>query len=119
MTFRTLAKGDAMRGLVILAMMMALSACDPAETVDKAMRRTAETVVGPVVDDYLPGDQAEVATLCIVENANSDDLRALVHDVAVVAGTSTVANVLAIAMRPETQSCFVREGLPVLLGGLL
>ena len=108
-----------MRILGFVAITMLLTACDPAETVDKALRRTAETVVQPVVDDYLPGDQAEVATRCIVENANSDDLRALVHDVAVVAGTSTVANVLAIAVRPETQSCFVREGLPVLLGGLL
>ena len=108
-----------MRILGFVAVAMLLTACDPAETVDKALRRTAETVVEPVVDDYLPGDQAEVATRCIVENANSDDLRALVHDVAVVAGTSTVANVLAIAMRPETQSCFVREGLPILLGGLL
>ena len=108
-----------MRILGFVAAALLLTACDPAETLDKALRRTAETVVEPVVDDYLPGDQAEVATRCIVENANSDDLRALVHDVAVVAGTSTVANVLAIALRPETQSCFVREGLPVLLGGLL
>lgn len=108
-----------MRVIGLLAAVLLISACDPAETVDKAMRRTAETVVEPVVDDYLPGDQAHIATLCIVENANSADLRALVHDVAVVAGTSTVANVLAIAARPETVACFVREGLPSALGGLL
>ena len=50
-----------MRGLGLLAAALALTACDLSETADKAMRRTAETVVQPVVDDYLPGDQAEVA----------------------------------------------------------
>jgi hypothetical protein len=107
-----------MRMLGFLAVVVLLTACDASETVDKAMRRTAETVIEPVVDEYLPGDQARVATLCIVENANSDDLRLLVRDVAVEAGTSTVANVLDIALRPETQACLVREGVP-LLGGLL
>ena len=107
-----------MRGLGLLAAALALTACDLSETADKAMRRTAETVVQPVVDDYLPGDQAEVATRCIVENATSEDLRLLVRDVAVEAGTSTVNNGLDIAMRPETQSCLIREGLPTLLGGL-
>ncbi len=108
-----------MRGMGLVAAALMLAACDASETVDKAMRRTAETVVEPVVDDYLPGDQAQIATRCIVENANAEDLRLLVRDVAVEAGTSTVANVLDIAERLETQACLIREGLPALLGGVL
>ncbi len=107
-----------MRGFGLFAMTLALAACDASVVVDKAMRRTAETVVEPVVDDYLPGDQAQVATRCIIDNASSDDLRALVHDVGVSAGTSTVANVLGIAARPETQACLLGAGLPTLPGGL-
>lgn len=118
MTARNLTGETVMRVMGFVALAMALGACDASELADKAMRRTAETVVEPVVDDYLPGDQAQVATRCIIENANSADLRALVHDVGVSAGTSTVANVLAIAGRPETQGCLLREGLPTLLGGL-
>ncbi len=118
MTARNLTGETAMRVMGLVAVALVLTACDASELADKAMRRTAETVVEPVVDDYLPGDQAQVATRCIIENANSADLRALVHDVGVSAGSSTVANVLAIAARPETQSCLLREGLPTLLGGL-
>lgn len=118
-----LQQGEPMRKIVFcglaLTSALTLTACDPSETVDKAMRRTAETVVLPVVDDFLPGDQAQIATRCIVENATPDDLRLLVRDVAVEAGTSTVNNVLDIAVRPETQACLIREGLPALLGGLL
>lgn len=118
MILRNLTGETVMRAIGMFGIGLMLIACDASEVVDKAMRRTAETVVEPVVDDYLPGDQAQVATRCIVENANSADLRALVHDVGVSAGTSTVANVLAIAARPETQSCLLREGLPTLLGDL-
>lgn len=108
-----------MRLLPLIAATLALAACDVSGTVDKAMRRTAETVVEPVVDDYLPPDLAHAATICIVDAASPEDLRLLVRDVAVEAGTSTVANVLDIAARPETQACLMRQGVPLLLGGLL
>jgi hypothetical protein len=110
--------GFPMRLLGIFAATLALSACVANEIVDKAMRRTAETVINPVVDDYLPGDQAQTATRCIVQNATTNDLQLLVRDVAVEPGTSTVSNVLAIAGRPETQACFLSESVPAALGGL-
>lgn len=104
---------------LLFAAALALAGCDITDTTDMAMRRAAETVVSPVIDDSLTGDQASLATDCIVANASSEDLRLLVRDVAVVAGTSTVANVLDIAARPGTEACLVAAGVPLPLEGPL
>lgn len=98
--------------------LLTLAACDPAEMTDKAARRAAETVVRPVVGDYLAGAQADAATRCIVENASAEDVRLLVRDVAVEAGSATVANVLRIAAQPNTLACFARSGVAP-LGGVI
>ena len=81
-----------------------LCACDPQVMADKAVARTAETVISPVV--------GQAATSCIVSNAAPDELRALAVDVGVEAGTSTVANIRAIATRPATLACLAAAGLP-------
>lgn len=112
-------EGAMQRTRLILAAMLALSGCDIADTTDMAMRRAAETVVTPVIDDNLTGDQAALATDCIVGAATAEDLRLLVRDVAVVAGTSTVANVLDIASRPEVEACLAAAGVPLPLEGPL
>ncbi len=97
---------------VCLAALILLAACDPAELADKAMKRTAETVVFPVVNIDMPGEPAQLATDCIVNAASPDELRLLARDVGVEAGTSTKATIRQIALRPAAQACFAAAGLP-------
>lgn len=106
-----------MRHAIFLSVaFLALAACDPAQMADKAGRRAAETVVRPVVGTYLSGAQADAATACIVENASAADVQLLARDIAVEAGSATVANVLRIAAQPNTLACFARSGIPPLGG---
>ncbi len=83
--------------------LLALAACDPQTVVDKAVARTAEAVIAPVV--------GPVAARCIVENGSPEELRAIAVDVGVEAGTSTVANIERIARRPETLACIAQGTL--------
>jgi hypothetical protein len=100
-----------------LAMVLALTACDPAELVGSALRRTAYTVVFPVVNVDMPAEPARKATNCILDAASQDELRLLVRDVGVEAGTATTATIRQIALRPAAQACFAANGVPPLLGG--
>ena len=89
--------------LWIIAAVLALAACDPQAIADKAVARTAEAVIAPVVG---PG-----AARCIVDNGSPEEMRAIAVDFGVEAGTSTVANIMEIAGRPETLACFVTSGV--------
>lgn len=102
------------RVLLSIVAAVILTGCDPAQVVDKVGRRAAETVVLPVVSRNLPGGQAQSASLCIVENANASEVQALARDVAVQAGSSTVATIATIAARTETRACLARYGIPPL-----
>lgn len=97
-------------------LVLALAACDPAQTADKIGRRAAETVVRPVVDDRLSGPAADAATNCIVSNASAADVQLLARDVGVVAGTQTEATVLRIAREPAAAACLARAGIAPLGG---
>ena len=97
--------------LVLVITAVALAACSPQDVADKIGRRTAETVVRPIVDDRLAGAQAEAATRCVVQNANAAEVQTLARDVGVYAGTSTEATVWAIVARSETQSCLAAAGV--------
>ena len=88
---------------VMMAAVFALAACDPQSLVDKAVARTAESVIAPVV--------GPVAARCIVENGTPAELRAIAVDVGVEAGTSTVQNIQAIAGRPATLACVAQGAL--------
>jgi hypothetical protein len=101
-----------MRALAVLAALVLLPACDPAELADKAVKRTAETVVFPVVNVDMPADPARAATNCILDAASPDELRLLARDVGVEAGTSTKATIRDIALRPAAQACFASSGVP-------
>ena len=83
--------------------MVALAACDPRVLVDKAVARTAEAVIAPVV--------GPVAARCIALNGTPEELRAIAVDVGVEAGTSTVANIQSIARRPATLACIAQAAL--------
>jgi hypothetical protein len=86
---------------------VALAACSPQEIADKAVARTAQAVISPVVGPE--------AALCIVEAAEPGELQAIAVDYGVEAGTSTVANIMAIAKRPAAASCIAQAGITQLL----
>ena len=94
--------------LKMIAALLALAACDPRALADKAVARTAEAVIAPVVG---PG-----AARCIVDNGSPEELRAIAVDFGVEAGTSTVANIMEIARRPATLACFGQNGVTPLRG---
>ena len=100
-----------MRAAGLLLGVMALAACDPAQVADKVGRRAADTVVRPIVADYVPAGQAEAATRCIVDNASAEDVKLLAQDVGVGAGSRTVANVFRIAAQPGTAACLAAAGI--------
>ena len=91
---------------------LALAACDPGELVDSALKRTAHTVIFPVVNIDMPAEPARLATKCILDAASEAELQALARDVGVEAGTSTKATIRDIALRPAAQSCFAANGIP-------
>lgn len=101
-----------MRAKVALFAFALLAACDPAAIADKALKRTAQAVVFPVVNIDMPAAPAEAATECILNAATPDELRLLARDVGVEAGTSTKATIRQIAIRPAAQDCYVAAGVP-------
>lgn len=89
--------------VIMIAALLVLAACDPQVVMDKAVARTAESVIAPVV--------GPVAARCVVENGTPQELRAIAVDIGVEAGTSTVANIEAIARRPQTLACIAQGAL--------
>jgi hypothetical protein len=94
-----------------------LAACDPAELVDSALKRTAYSVVFPVVNIDMPAEPARLATNCILGVASQSELELLARDVGVEAGTQTKATIRTIAVRPAAQACYASNGVPPLVGG--
>lgn len=92
--------------------LVVLAACDPAELVDSALKRTAHSVVFPVVNIDMPAEPARLATKCILDAASEAELQLLARDVGVEAGTATKATIREIAVRPAAQSCFAANGVP-------
>jgi hypothetical protein len=105
------------RSLGPVAAVALLAACDPAELVDNALKRTAYSVVFPVVNIDMPAEPARNATNCILDTASETELRLLSRDVGVEAGTATKATIRDIAVRPAAQACFASNGVPPLVGG--
>jgi hypothetical protein len=95
-----------------LASVVLLAACDPADVADKALKRTVQTVVFPVVNLDMPAGPAQSATECILAEATPDELRLLARDVGVEAGSSTKATIRTIALRPGAGACFAASGVP-------
>lgn len=105
------------RLLGFAALLVVLAACDPAELVNDTLKRTAHTVVFPVVNIDMPAEPARQATKCILDAASENELRLLARDVGVEAGTATKATIREIAVRPAAQSCFAANGVPPVAGG--
>ena len=93
-----------MKALLYLAVPvlgLVLGACDPQQIADKAVARTAQSVIAPVV--------GPAAALCIVEAASPAELRAIAVDYGVEAGTTTIANINALARKPEAVACIAQS----------
>ncbi len=104
-----------MTRLMLGATFAVLAACSPQEALDKVARRTAETVVTPVVNVNMPLGLAQAATDCILNAATQDEIDILARDVGVEAGTSTKATIRAIALRPGARACYAAAGVPPIL----
>jgi hypothetical protein len=102
--------------LLPLSAVLLLAACDPAELVDSALKRTAHSVVFPVVNIDMPAEPARLATKCILDTASESELQLLARDVGVEAGTATKATIRQIAVRPAAQACFGSSGVPPVVG---
>ena len=100
--------------LMLLAGAVLITACDPQEMADKALRRTAESVVQPVLAREMPGNVADVATRCILDAAEPGEINILARDVGVEAGSQTIVNIRNIATRPAVTACFAAGGVPSL-----
>ncbi len=81
-------------GIAALAL---LAACEPQAMVDKAVARTAESVIAQI--------SGPEAARCIVDNASPQELAAIARDIGVEAGTSTLASIANIAARPAAAAC--------------
>jgi hypothetical protein len=101
-----------MRAILAVSAVLMVAACDPAEVADKALKRTVQTVVFPVVNLDMPAGPAQSATECILAEATPDELRLLARDVGVEAGSSTKATIRTIALRPGAEACFAASGVP-------
>ncbi|MGL4321716.1 MAG: hypothetical protein ACRCS3_12720 [Paracoccaceae bacterium] len=92
-------------------LVLTLAACSPQQLANDVTREAAESVIVPILSDFMPEPQANGAAVCILDNASFDEQRMIARDVAVYAGSSTVRNVLAIASRPATLACFQSLGV--------
>lgn len=99
------------RGLPLL-FVLAFAACTTTNPVEQIARTSAKSVVLPVVQQRLPGPQAEAVTVCVIDNANTAEIMSLARDVGTRAGTTTVQTIATILQRPETIKCVVSVGLP-------
>jgi hypothetical protein len=66
----------------------------------------------PVVQQRLPGPQAEAVTICVIDNASARELNTLARDVGNRAGSVTVQTIATILQRPEALQCVLRAGIP-------
>ncbi|MDN5787757.1 hypothetical protein [Pseudorhodobacter sp.] len=94
-----------------LALIALLAGCTT-NPVDAVARSAAKSVVLPVVQQRLPGPQAEAVAICVIDNADSNEILSLARDVGTRAGTSTVQNIATILQRPNTIQCVLRAGIP-------
>ena len=101
---------------VFLISVLLLAACDPQELADKALRRTAESVVQPVAARDMPAGVADAATACILNAASQEEINGLARDAGVEAGSRTKDSIRIIAQRPAAAACFARSGVPPLRG---
>lgn len=97
---------------VFLGLVAALAACNPQETADQLIRETARAVIVPVFAQTMPAPLAEAGADCIIAAASPAELSGLAADFGNSAGTSTVANITALATRPQALRCLTAAAIP-------
>jgi hypothetical protein len=105
-----------MKGVAgVMALVLALAACSPEKLATDVTRRTAKTVVLPVVRDVAPPPADTLAAECILANASNAELNDLARNVGNEAGTLTIQTIRTIAERPSTRACIAGRGLAPLV----
>jgi hypothetical protein len=105
-----------MKGVVgVMVLVLALGACSPEKLATDVTRRTAKTVVLPVVRDVAPPPADTLATECILANASNAELNDLARNVGNEAGTLTIQTIRTIAERPSARACIAGRGLAPLV----
>ncbi len=105
-----------MKGVAgVMALVLALAACSPEKLATDVTRRTAKTVVLPVVRDVAPPPADTLAAECILANASNAELNDLARNVGNEAGTLTIQTIRTIAERPSTRACMAGRGLAPLV----
>jgi hypothetical protein len=97
---------------IFLICSLALAACTATNPVEAVARTAAKSVVLPVVQQRLPGPQAEAVAICVIDNANTNEIFSLARDVGTRAGTTTVQTIATILQRPGTVQCVLGAGIP-------
>ena len=100
-----------MKPIIFLTLAL-LAACTTANPMDQIARTSAKSVVLPVVQQRLPGPQAEAVAVCVIDNASDDEIYSLARDVGTRAGTTTVQTIATILQRPNTIQCVLGAGIP-------
>ena len=99
----------------VMVLVLALAACSPEKLATDVTRRTAKTVVLPVVRDVAPPPADTLAAECILANASNAELNDLARNVGNEAGTLTIQTIRTIAERPSTRACIAGRGLAPLV----
>ncbi|QLQ20584.1 MAG: hypothetical protein HZT43_21410 [Exiguobacterium profundum] len=84
-TGQTMTTRTGKRTGAMMVITLVLAGCTAQQATDAVLRQTAQTVVTPVLDDFMTPAQAVTATDCVMVAATSADLRLLSRDVGVIA----------------------------------
>lgn len=101
-------------GLVACVLPVMVAACvapTPQDLGNMAMQRTAYSVVYPILNQRLYGNEASLATQCVVKNATGSETQLLVQDYGGQIATRARAIVNLILTRPATRTCLDGAGL--------
>ena len=103
-----------MKSLSFLLLPIVLLACTPSEIVDDVARRSAKSVVHPIVQDHFPGRHSEAITNCVIDNSTASEILSLARDAGTGPDAETVNTVLTIVRRPDTIRCVTRQGFALI-----
>ena len=90
------------------------TACTP-QAQDQLARDAARSAITPVLAERFPAVPLEPALDCVLDNANSVQIRSLALDSVTGPTESSVQIVTDIVSQPETLTCLAADGLPALL----
>jgi hypothetical protein len=100
----------------LLAVPALLAGCTPQGLAGGVVDRAAKSVVVAALSGQYPAPQADAAADCVLAAATPAEREALARDVGTRAGTTTAANIRALAGRPATTACLAaRRIAPIVI----